>query len=805
MASTESIEDTKILQELCINIEPFKQFVLNCLSKKLIGECLYYNQLVQQLRVRDDDEETLGRIYVGLSRSVSQLMKDSAKFEELLQGIYSFNWTASRKVYIGYINLLGSMVSSNTTFLVPSFESLVSSFAPIFLQSGSPTIIAQYKESLPQRRRYLHLAFQRLMTLVPSGQLDLFPILEKYFPHKRFNMNIQTEYVSQLLLMCDYLPSLQLWILDLIISKSLEMDVEIVIEETGDVRIDKEVGADDDHDDQMFKLEEENELEPYGDAETDHPTTSDPTIENTYDYHTDHMNGQRIPAEVSEMADKLDAVLFCFIQFIDIQCAKGAEIQDRLFQHLLSVFEGRILSTHKSKFVQFLVFFASTKLERFADAFIQRLTAIFLDETQTPIRRQSAVLYLASYLSRAKFLNILKISDVLGDIVTWCGAYLESLDSMNSVDNAIMSRDKHTNWLSSSSKDFDELGRMKSSRGKDINKHETFYCGVQSACYVLCFYGTEMATLQRMSTFLKTCWENILTSCLEPLRYCVYSVRVEFLKLALHVGMISEECWAKFPVDLVHQQQYPSSGKTSSTNGNPLDSFFPFDPCLLRTLHQCIEVYYRDWTGVPGLSADELPAACEDFDDDHDHELELDNDSVYSESLTPSLAMRNKKCPPSTLSHAYYNSGESFMSSSASSMMSSLAHNYGIDMAISYPDSMPGESFIRGMNHARSSSIVSSTDRASSHDDESVFARHYLNSQSIANHELSQIQGLGGVGLGLGKYQLSGHGTSFGELGSSLERVDFPTAGGGAGLDENGWPIPARRPRQYSIGSTGSW
>jgi hypothetical protein len=39
----------------------------------------------------------------------------------------------------------------------------------------------------------------------------------------------------------------------------------------------------------------------------------------------------------------------------------------------------------------------------------RRLTSLFLDEAQSAIRRQSAVLYLASFLSRATFVSLGKI------------------------------------------------------------------------------------------------------------------------------------------------------------------------------------------------------------------------------------------------------------------------------------------------------------------------------------------------------------------------------------------------------------
>ena len=91
---------------------------------------------------------------------------------------------------------------------------------------------------LADRRNLIHRAIKAILAQVPTGRSVLFPILSEFFPHKRFSRNVQTEYTSQLLQMCKYEPMLQARILELIVAKCLEMDVEIVIEESGEVRID---------------------------------------------------------------------------------------------------------------------------------------------------------------------------------------------------------------------------------------------------------------------------------------------------------------------------------------------------------------------------------------------------------------------------------------------------------------------------------------------------------------------------------------------------------------------------------------
>ena len=68
----------------------------------------------------------------------------------------------------------------------------------------------------------------------------IFLVLESHFPHKRFSQKNLTDYVTHLLHICKYFPIIQSRIIDLIVSQSLEIDVEIVIEDSGEVKISQE-------------------------------------------------------------------------------------------------------------------------------------------------------------------------------------------------------------------------------------------------------------------------------------------------------------------------------------------------------------------------------------------------------------------------------------------------------------------------------------------------------------------------------------------------------------------------------------
>lgn len=259
---------------------------------------------------------------------------------------------------------------------------------------------------LAERRHLIHRAIKAILAQVPTGRSVLFPILSEFFPHKRFSRNVQTEYTSQLLQMCTYEPMLQARILELIVSKCLEMDVEIVIEESGEVRIDPETLDDDlDFDDAFDDV-------PFSNNNSRGHSRQNSQI----NINNNNFNGKRkqlteatptrIPAEVSEMADKLDSVLVLLVQFCEQQISLTAGSGDRLFQQLLSIFESTIMTIHKSKFVQFVVFFAASLHHSFAQSVAEKLLSITLDEKVSSSQRQSAVMYLSSYLSRATFLHV---------------------------------------------------------------------------------------------------------------------------------------------------------------------------------------------------------------------------------------------------------------------------------------------------------------------------------------------------------------------------------------------------------------
>ena len=108
------------------------------------------------------------------------------------------------------------------------------------------------------------------------------------------------------------------------------------------------------------------------------------------------------------MADKLDGVLMLLVQH-SAEHLTHDPATHRIFSHYLDIFENRILVTHKSKFVQFILFHCCVLHPPLAVVFADRLLSLFLRSSNHPLIRQSAALYLSSLLARATFIPLEKI------------------------------------------------------------------------------------------------------------------------------------------------------------------------------------------------------------------------------------------------------------------------------------------------------------------------------------------------------------------------------------------------------------
>jgi RNA polymerase I-specific transcription initiation factor RRN3 len=584
----------------------------------LQGSPKYYDEIVKQLRIRDDPD-MVWRLYVSLSKTVSSLTLRPEKYRDLIQSIFSYNWMGEAKLDVAIVGLIEQLVTANTIFLIPSLQMLVKQMVPNkIVEKKTNTELSVPPERGEVERRRIHRFMEGLLRLVPSGHSEVISIIESNFPHKRFPKDTQKGYISELLCICGYSPSLQQRTLQVIVSKCLEIDVEIVIEDSGNVIIEKDTldESGDENDDNIFQLDEENDQTDLKVNTRAEPiltvTTKKPCV-------TMEAESQKIAPEVEEMADKLDAMLTVLFGFLETEMMKGKEEKEKVLAQLLCIFEERILSAHRSKFVQFLLFFGTLRCDDFSITFGEKLLDIFYDGTVNELKRQSAVVYLASFLARSTTISPQFLHHCLAELLGWVDSYIDdssgSQAGVNSIGPNEMSKAEHEENY-----EIDDYGRRVRSRTSTF-RHETFYCCVQALCYIMCFRGTSLAQNQKESTTFRSSWEKIVSCPLQPLRYCLHSVRSEFLRLADHTDLFQEEYWAYLPPDIAEEVPGRCSSRVSSsrrgrltssagvgmgTGKNPLDSFFPFDPLLLHHSCEMIGSGYRYWAGLPGIDFEEI-------------------------------------------------------------------------------------------------------------------------------------------------------------------------------------------------------
>ncbi|KAF9622951.1 hypothetical protein IFM89_035666 [Coptis chinensis] len=424
----------------------------------------HYSQLIGVLnstkRYNPDQVASLVTSLRALSRVTSYI--DSYHHGSLLDSIFDIKmWDYGTDVMDALMELIVSLSASG--YVVQCLHMLVKSFTPpkSFLPLLSqPRGIAKKKEVLDR----VHSALKEIADLVPLAPTTLqFRVLE-LMPHIT---NENEVYVENMLRLESGVFGTYLGkeILRAVIYRLVELDVSMIDFPVNSffyiyidqVEIEWEYILLDDPGRDIFNMELEDIDE---DAE-----------------YADGNEGRQWKLQPDVCAEKLDRLM--------------------VFETLLTSFETAILPAHKSKFAQFVIFYAcSLDPEVCGEIFAKKLYKSFVYGA-TPLIRMSAVAYLASYLARGRFLPSDLVVSTLESLADWCSKYCKS--------QAIQEKSMNP-----------EL-------------HKVFYSGCQAVMYVLCFRMRSIMDLPHLkSQLLCMPLEDILWNPLNPLKVCLPSIVNEF-------------------------------------------------------------------------------------------------------------------------------------------------------------------------------------------------------------------------------------------------------------------------------------
>ncbi|KAL0721093.1 hypothetical protein Bca4012_035692 [Brassica carinata] len=318
----------------------------------------------------------------------------------------------------------------------------------------------------------------------------------------------------------------------------------------------------------------------------------------------DTMNeGDELPVGSLNVAfESLDKLMVIF--FDHLESSKLAGRLDEVFEKLFEAFENSFLDTYKTKVLQFVMFYAcSLDPENCGVKFASKLMDVFLSSNKPPTRQVSLSFYIVpSYLARGKFLPVSYVASVLKRLVDECADYCRTCND-----------------------------------GIRPKAHQIFYSGCQAIMYVLCFRMRSILDVPRFRSVLIPL-DSILMHTLNPLMVCLPSVVAEFLRQAKAVGLLVVSDSFIFDGLLESKLSREFGGRER------LDTFFPFDPCLLKSSNSFISRNFIYWSMVrPAYDDEEEDAEIivnSDEESDEEHEDDVD-DTMNEMSITPKHSFMN--------------------------------------------------------------------------------------------------------------------------------------------------------------------
>uniref|UniRef100_A0A674CM79 RRN3 homolog, RNA polymerase I transcription factor n=1 Tax=Salmo trutta TaxID=8032 RepID=A0A674CM79_SALTR len=458
---------------------------------------------------------------------VTQLSKDH---EQLIYVVLRLPWLGrSPAVVEEYLAFLSNLVSAQTVYLRACLKMVVSNFTPSeFLSVCVDILITQY--DLPRNFDQCHQALQLIARYVPSTSRFLMPILTENFPFVQKSSRTLECYVHNLLRVAVYIPSLRRDVLELIISRMLKLDVSASRGEIEEV--------------------EENAVQQEMKGEQEE--------EGLFDMDEDVCSVKSSPAGTNVMvhpvAERLDTLMVVLLAFIKDMChvngCLDVEQTKDLYKDLVCVFDKLILPTHASCHVQYALFYLCSFRLALAEAFLEHLWRLLQSPSHPAVLRQSAAGYMG--ITPSVLLNIQNtVRACLDLLVPWLHLYIDSQDS--------------------------------GSRAYcDITLHGPFYNACQAVFYTLIFRHRSIleGDMKKGLAYLQGLnLERIVMCQLNPLKVCLPAVTNMFAAITRKYQLVF--CYTIIERNSRHVLPVVRSsvgGDCVSTNTNPLDSFFPFDP-----------------------------------------------------------------------------------------------------------------------------------------------------------------------------------------------------------------------------------
>ncbi|XP_044315217.1 RNA polymerase I-specific transcription initiation factor RRN3 isoform X2 [Drosophila rhopaloa] len=477
----------------------------------------------------DDDEVVL--ILKDAKRIVHNLTLD---FVNVVEALLSLNWkTRTPEIIEAYTEFWIDIMVAHNRYLPIGVSKLINHWIPGDLDA-SDWVNGCPLECTRCQLKPTHDVLNRILTAVPMAFDVVMDVISTKFPYFKKPAHVTAGYLFNVLWLIEYKPIFEELILQLVLQKLLVLDVNAPRDQI-DVETDD---ADDKLEaDRMFQID---------DVSGDNLINAGQTVK--------HPVGQT-----------LDICLLMLYKFIDSKCRINQNSSDqhrwtanRLFKMLLYIFDEVLLPSHNTHHVQFVLFHVTSIRSAYSEAFLNLLWKKAQNPNVAAIIRHAAVGYMASFLARGKFLPLSTVVFYLKQFSKWIHTYIDESDENNQTCS--------------------------------LKANLVFYSVCQAVFYLIAFRATDLTASSKDLLFLQSLQLSRIAMCqLNPLRYCLAPVATAFAgvtrtyQLAYCHTVLERNARRKLATVYGHDKSMPE--ETAET-------FFPFDPYLLKISKKYIEANY---------------------------------------------------------------------------------------------------------------------------------------------------------------------------------------------------------------------
>ncbi|GLV34158.1 Tif-IA [Carabus blaptoides fortunei] len=558
MLSTEKMSVTSTRRRT-LNLPklPHSTRVKHILQKYVVGEDVKeYEQLVCSIRDNVFEDDEIHSLLAEATQCISILNQDLRLFVE---AILVLKWAhKSDSIVQEYRSFLVNLLCAHNYHMKHAIDQLIAYFNPD--ESEKEWLNGVPSDEDCRTMANVHSVINIILKVIPMSRELLQQCFISQYPYLKRSTHKHEVYLHSLLWVLDYQPEFRLEFFYLIFNRLILLDVnapkeEILRAQEGQL------------DEEMFSMDDVKSVKSFVDSDN-----------------------MRHP-----LAHTLDVCLDKILNFIIAEChdlTTGQLNWDKtksLYQTMVYVFDKVILPTYNIHHVQFAIFFVCSFKVTLCEAFLGHLWKKVCNPNVPSVHRQTAVTYIASLLARAAFIPLTMLKSTIHQMTAWIHSYIHTQDGLECINS-------------------------------DVRVHAVFYSVCQALFYVVAFRHKDLVNTRKNITFLESLNLAKMVTCrLNPLRVCQAAVVQNFAavtrmyQLAYCYTVIEHNTRSAMPT------VYLDEKGCVSTSSSLLESFFPFDPYLLKRSGQKIAPLYLEYKAADDEDDETVEFMEEDDDFLNDH------------------------------------------------------------------------------------------------------------------------------------------------------------------------------------------